>query len=184
MRRPARTSAIVMSCILVPVFVLLATQIGNDEGTAASRRIGKPVPAFDLPVLDSDDTVSSSELIGTTYLVNFWNDWCIPCQQEHPALAAFDAAHAGDDSVRLIGIVRDENSLADIRAYVADEGVAWTVLLDPDQTAKLRFGTTGQPETFAVSAGGVVRAVHIGPATLDDLENLLAAARTPEAAAP
>lgn len=184
MRRPARTSAVVVACLLVPVFLLLATQIGNDEGTAASRRIGKPVPAFDLPVLDSDATVSSAELLGTTYLVNFWNDWCIPCQQEHPALAAFDAAHADDPTVRLIGIVRDENSLADIRAYVADEGVTWTVLLDPDQTAKLRFGTTGQPETFAISADGIARAVHIGPATLDDLENLLAAARAPAGVTP
>jgi cytochrome c biogenesis protein CcmG/thiol:disulfide interchange protein DsbE len=168
--KPARTAAIVAVVVLVPLFVLLATQIGADRPSSAPK-LGGPVPAFDLPLLDGG-RLSSADLIGTTYLVNFWNDWCVPCQQEHPSLMQFHAAHRDDPNVRLIGIVRDENSIADIREYVAREGVEWTVLLDPDGAAKVDFGTTGQPETFAVGPDGIVRGVFIGPASYAELEAL------------
>lgn len=176
MRAPStRTWVIVVLAVLVPFGILLATQIGADRG--ARELIGDPVPEFDLPVLDGDGArVASTDLQGTTYLVNFWNDWCVPCQEEHPALVAFHEAHADDPSVRLIGIVRDENSLDDIREYVEREGVEWTILLDPDGAAKVGFRTTGQPETFAVGPDGVVRDVWLGPASYERLEAMAAAA--------
>jgi len=179
-RRPARTAAVIVAALALPLFVLLATQIGADRPSNRPA-VGRAVPAFELPVLAAQDqgdggTLSSADLVGTTYLVNFWNDWCIPCQQEHPALVRFHAAHRDDPTVRLIGIVRDANSVADIRAYVEREGVEWTVLLDPDGTAKIDFGTTGQPETFAVGPDGIVREVFIGPATYGQLEAMAAAA--------
>lgn len=172
MKAPSsRSIAVGVLVALVPFGLLLATQIGADRG--ARELIGDPVPDFDLPVLDGDGArVSSRDLQGTTYLVNFWNDWCIPCIQEHPSLQQFHRAHANDPAVRLIGIVRDENSVADIRAYVEREGVEWTILLDPDGVAKVGFRTTGQPETFAIGPDGVVREVFIGPATYEELEML------------
>ena len=45
----------------------------------------KPAPSFDLTTLDGKP-ISSAQLEGKTYVVNFWNSWCIPCQQEEPAL--------------------------------------------------------------------------------------------------
>lgn len=173
--RPARTGAIVAAIVLGLFLVLLATQIGGGGGTRSSQLVGGPVPEFDLPILDGG-SLASSDLAGTTYLVNFWNEWCIPCRQEHPALVAFDAAHRDDPGVRLIGIVRDERSLEAVREYVATEGVTWTVLLDPGGDAKVAFGTTGQPETFAIDAGGVVRDYQYGPATEARLEEMLATA--------
>lgn len=170
--KPARTAAIAAVVVLVPLLILLATQIGA-ERPSTRPPTGGSVPAFDLPTLDGG-RVSSEDLLGTTYLVNFWNDWCIPCQQEHPALVRFYEAHKDDPNVRLIGIVRDENSLADIREYVEREGVEWTILLDPDGTAKVDFGTTGQPETFAIGPDGVVRGVFLGPASYEDLEAMAA----------
>jgi cytochrome c biogenesis protein CcmG, thiol:disulfide interchange protein DsbE len=177
----SRAIAIGVLVVLVPFGLLLATQIGADRG--ARELIDEAVPNFELPVLDGDgEMLSSAELQGTTYLVNFWNDWCIPCIQEHPSLAQFHAAHANDSDVRLIGIVRDENSVDDIRRYVAREGVEWTILLDPDGVAKVGFRTTGQPETFAVGPDGVVREVFIGPASYEELEALadIAQARAEE----
>ncbi len=151
----SRAIAIGVLVVMVPFGLLLATQIGADRG--ARELIDEPVPPFELPILDrAGSTLSSTDLRGTTYLVNFWNDWCIPCIQEHPALQQFHRAHADDPAVRLIGIVRDENSVDDIRDYIAREGVEWTILLDPDGVAKVGFRTTGQPETFAVGPDGVV----------------------------
>ncbi len=177
MKRPARTAATVVAAVVVPLLILLASQIGaGGGGTRTSRLLGKPAPSFDLEVLDGGEHLSSADLAGTTYLVNFWNEWCLPCAEEHPALVEFHRRHAGDPSVRLIGILRDERSLAEVRRYVEREGVAWTVLLDPGGDAAVAFGTTGQPETFAIGADGVVRAYQYGPSTVDRLEEMLRAA--------
>jgi cytochrome c biogenesis protein CcmG/thiol:disulfide interchange protein DsbE len=173
----------VTAAVLVPLLVLLATQIGaGGGGTRTSRLLGKPVPAFDLDVLDveADDLtggrLGNADLAGTTYLVNFWNEWCVPCEQEHPALVEFHRRYAADPSVRLIGILRDERSLAAVRDYVVREDVTWTVLLDQGSDAAVAFGTTGQPETFAVGPDGVVYAYQYGPATIERLEEMAAAA--------
>ena len=174
-----RTIVTGLLVIVIPLGVLLASQIGSDRG--AGELVGNPVPSFDLPILDGGGaTLSNADLEGTTYLLNFWNDWCVPCRQEHPSLVEFHEAHADDPNVRLIGIVRDENSLDDIREYVQREGVAWTVLLDPNGSAKVGFRTTGQPETFAVGPDGVVRDVHLGPATFVLLESMVATAAVGE----
>jgi hypothetical protein len=78
----------------------------------------------------------------------------------------------------MIGIVRDpQESTNTIKAYVKDEGMNWTIALDPGDQAALDFGTRGQPETIAVSPSGVVAASYYGPLKQAVLERFLDAAR-------
>ena len=109
-------------------------------------------------------------------LVNFWNSWCIPCQQEHAALAEFYALHRNDGDFAMVGIVRDDE-LKPIRDYVAENGVDWPVAFDPKGSAGLGFGTTGQPETYVISPEGVAACGTLGPASVAELEIWLRAAR-------
>src|SRR5262249_11864948 len=109
-------------------------------------------------------------------IVNFWNSWCIPCQQEHPALVEFYRRHAADPGFAMVGIVRDDTEDA-VRSYVADEGVPYTVALDPGAQASLDFGTRGQPETYAISPDGVIAGTQFGPSSVTNLEQMYAAAR-------
>jgi cytochrome c biogenesis protein CcmG/thiol:disulfide interchange protein DsbE len=111
--------------------------------------------------------------------VNFWNSWCIPCEQEAPALQQFYAAHKDDSDFAMVGIVRDDTT-GDVRTYVKDNDVGWTIALDPQNEAALDFATRGQPETYAISPGGVVAAAKYGPMSSGELETFLAAARAPE----
>ena len=108
--------------------------------------------------------------------MNFWNSWCIPCQEEHQALADFYGSHAGDPGFAMVGIVRDDTDDA-VRRYVASEGVPYPVALDPGARAALEFGTRGQPETYAISPDGVISGTRFGPSSVANLEQLLAAAR-------
>ena len=42
-----------------------------------------------------------------------------------------------------------------MRGYVSDKGITWPVLVDPQGSAALDYGTTGQPETYVVAPDGV-----------------------------
>jgi cytochrome c biogenesis protein CcmG/thiol:disulfide interchange protein DsbE len=177
MRHPLRLVAICVAVVVIGLSVVLASQVGGDPRADAtrSRLLGDPVPEFSVRTLDGQ-TVTDTNVAGRTVIVNFWNTWCIPCQEELPALREFYAAHAADPDFVMIGIVRDDEKSA-VTSYVDGEDMGWTIALDPGAAASLAFGTRGQPETFAISPEGVIAAAQIGPASVRDLEVMLRAAR-------
>jgi cytochrome c biogenesis protein CcmG, thiol:disulfide interchange protein DsbE len=178
-KHPARWIALAVAAVVVVFGVVLAVNVGNDPQADAQRSpfLGKQVPTFDLPTL-TGGRVSNASINGKSVIINFWNTWCIPCQQELPQLKEFAAQHASDDDVVMVGIVRDEHdSTQKVRAYVKSQGITWTIALDPGSQAALDFATRGQPETIAVSPSGVVAASQYGPMTTANLERFLAAAR-------
>jgi cytochrome c biogenesis protein CcmG/thiol:disulfide interchange protein DsbE len=176
-KHPARVVALAVAAVVVVFGVVLALNVGKDPQADAkqSKLVGKAAPSFDLPNLDGG-RVTLSDIAGKSAIVNFWNHWCIPCQQEAPALESFYAAHKDDPDFAMIGIVRDDTT-GDVKAYVKKHGVGWTIALDPDSVAALDFGTRGQPETYAISPSGVVAAAYYGPMTTRGLEQFLDAAR-------
>jgi cytochrome c biogenesis protein CcmG, thiol:disulfide interchange protein DsbE len=177
MKHRARWIALSAGAVVTVIAVVLATQVGTDPRADANKShlLGENAPAFDLPALDGS-RVRSSDLAGKVVIVNFWNSWCIPCLQEHPALVEFYRRHAGDPSFAMVGIVRDDTDSA-IRRYVEDEGVPYTVAFDPGGRAALDFGTRGQPETYAISPDGVIMGTQFGPSDVAGLEKLYGAAR-------
>ena len=180
MKHPARLAALaVAAVVVVALAVVLALNVGSDPQQDAQRSLllGKPAPAFDLPTIDGA-RVSSDGLAGKTVIVNFWNTWCIPCRKELPALEAFYQAHADDPDFAMVGVVRDEpKSKAGIASYVRDEGMGWTIALDPGAKAALDFATRGQPETFAITPDGQIVGFQLAEVTVANLEAMLAAAR-------
>jgi cytochrome c biogenesis protein CcmG/thiol:disulfide interchange protein DsbE len=173
----ARWTALGVGVVVVAFAVVLATQVGNDPTAASktSQLAGKVVPKFTVQALDGQP-VTAANLQGKTTIVNFWNTWCIPCREEHPALTEFYAKHADDQNFMMVGIVRDDTKGA-VRRWQRNRGDAWTIATDPGGQAALAFGTRGQPETFAISADGLVVGYQYGPTSVDDLDALLAAAR-------
>ena len=68
--------------------------------------------------------------------MNFWNEWCIPCLQELPALKAFWEAHANDGDVAMVGVVHDSRiSEKGLDAYATHlrSLVAERVTLEPGE---------------------------------------------------
>lgn len=177
MKHPARWIAGGAAVVLVALAVVLATQVGSDPRSDASKShlAGKDVPEFRVTTLDGQE-VTQADLAGKAVIVNFWNTWCIPCRQEAPALERFYADHAADDDFVMLGIVRDDSRSA-VEKWVDNRGDDWTIAMDPGGNAALAFGTRGQPETFAISPDGLVVAYQLGPASVADLETMLSAAR-------
>lgn len=177
MRHPTRWIALGVGAVVVVLAIVMATQIGGDPtaDSTTSQLLGEPAPDFTVRTLDGQQ-VTLDSLAGRPVIVNFWNTWCPPCEQELPALKEFARRHAEDPDFALVGIVRDDTEKA-VRSFVKTEQISWTIGMDPDAAASLAFGTRGQPETFAIDAGGQIVGTQIGAASLKDFEALLDAAQ-------
>jgi len=124
-----------------------------------SALIGKPAPAFELPVLhDPHIKVSSTELRGAPYVLNVWGSWCAACRDEHPILTRF----AETKRVRVIGYNwKDEP--ADALRWLEQLGNPFVLVLsDIEGRTAIDWGVTAAPETFLVDASGVVRWKYSG----------------------
>jgi cytochrome c biogenesis protein CcmG/thiol:disulfide interchange protein DsbE len=147
--------------IVVPVGMLLFTGFGRDPRAPTSPLIGQPAPAWQATTLEGEP-ISSADLAGRPYLVNFWASWCIPgCVDEHPILAAAHDRHG--DEVTVIGIGFDDRP-EDARDFLDRYGDAgYEQVIDQRGSISIEFGVIGPPETFFVDADGIVRAKQTGP---------------------
>jgi cytochrome c biogenesis protein CcmG/thiol:disulfide interchange protein DsbE len=130
-----------------------------DRDVLPSALIGKPAPAFELPVLhDPHIKVSSTELRGAPYVLNVWGSWCAACRDEHPILTRF----AETKRVRGIGYNwKDEP--ADALRWLEQLGNPFVLVLsDIEGRTAIDWGVTAAPETFLVDASGVVRWKYSG----------------------
>lgn len=173
--RTALVTASIVGAVLVVVGVSLALRVNRPTQYTGTALLGKRVPDLELPTLEGR-SVALRGLAGRAVIVNFWNTWCIPCREEEPALRDFYARHQSDPDFAMVGIVRDDSESA-VRTWVRDHQTAWTVAFDPGARAAIDFGTSGQPETYAISPDGVVVGRQLGRAAPKDLEALLARAR-------
>jgi cytochrome c biogenesis protein CcmG, thiol:disulfide interchange protein DsbE len=157
---------LVVPIAVVPLAWLLFTGFERDPREIASPLIGQPAPAWELSSL-AGSTLSSADLAGRPYIVNFWASWCIPaCVDEHPVLAAAHAEHG--DELTLVGVLY-QDAPDDARGFLARYGDAgYAHVIDERGRLAIDFGVTGPPETFFVDAGGIVRDKQFGPLT-DDL---------------
>lgn len=127
-----------------------------------STLIGKPAPAFSLPVLhDMQAVVGSDQLRGAPYLLNVWGSWCAACREEHPVLTRF----AETKQVRVIGYNWKDEPV-DALAWLERLGNPFMVVLsDLEGRTAIDWGVTAAPETFLVDGSGIVRWKYTGAMT-------------------
>ena len=174
MKRRVRWIAAAAGLVIVVLGVVLALNVEDSGPTTVPSQVNRR-PDYTLTTLDGE-SVTPAELAGKTVIVNFWNTWCIPCLNEAPALHAFYERHKDEPDFEMVGIVRDDTESA-VRTLVTDDGIGWTIAMDPESRASLEFGVTGQPETFAIGPDGRVVMEQRLEVRLEDLELMLAEAR-------
>ena len=133
-----------------------------NKSTMVSALLGKPAPAFDLPVLgEPNRKMSLADLAGRPWVLNVWGTWCIACAEEHAALLEIARAQA----VPLIGLNwRDDDEAA--KEWLTQRGNPYSaVLIDWEGRTAINFGVYGAPETFFIDAGGRVQYRHVGAMT-------------------
>lgn len=124
---------------------------------------GAPI-SFEAP-LDIGGTLSTDDLAGQVYVVNFWYAGCPPCRVEAPDLEALYQEFAdeqGGNGVPFIGI-NTRDAAAQSLAFADEFGVTYPSVLDAKGgAARLAFAgkisPTATPTTLVVDAQGRVAA--------------------------
>ena len=148
----------------------IAWNTTHDQREVLSPLIGKPAPAYTLPLLyEADKSLSGESLKGKPYLLNVFGSWCPACVDEHPAWVAQGKALG----VPLIGFNWKDDP-ADAKAWLERFGNPYTqIVADNVGRTAIDFGVYGAPETFLIDGAGVVRLKHIGPVTDEVIEKEL-----------
>lgn len=161
---------------LIPLagFVLLVIFLGVglklDPSVVPSPLIGKPAPDFSLPSLQNPDkSLGTRDFKGKVWLLNVWASWCSACRIEHPVFNAWSESA----EVELIGLnYKDEVDAA--KQWLAELGNPYSIsLVDADGKVGIDLGVYGVPETFVIDKDGIIRYKHIGPVSMDDINQIL-----------
>lgn len=132
--------------------------------------IGKPAPSFDLPGLSPYSTgISTADLAGKTWLLNVFASWCRECVVEHEVIKKL----AASTDAPVLGLNYKDQDPAAV-GWLQRYGNPYDmVLVDQDGNTGIDWGVYGVPETFVIDAKGIVRYKHIGPVSIDVLNNTI-----------
>ena len=167
-------TAIVIGVVFLALMGLLLYGVFKsgdaDREALPSPLIGRPAPAFDLPLLHEPGIrIKNKDLAGAPYVMNVWASWCPECRVEHPVLTKF----ALTKRVRFVGYnLKDEPTEA-LRWLEQFGNPYMLVIADEDGRAAIDWGIYGAPETFLVDAKGIVRWKRVGAVTDEILQEQL-----------
>jgi len=160
--------------IPLAVFFVMAVFLGigltKNPREVPSPLIGKPVPAFSLPPVQGRTLgLSSNDLKGQVALVNVFASWCVACREEHPIL--LDLQKKGVIPIHGLDY---KDKPADAQAWLAELGDPYTRTgADISGQVGIEWGVYGVPETFVIDRNGVIAYKHIGPLTLQTLQDTI-----------
>jgi cytochrome c biogenesis protein CcmG/thiol:disulfide interchange protein DsbE len=131
----------------------------------------RPLPAVALAPMDGGE-LKLADLRGHVTVVNFWSSWCVPCQEEAPALERA-SQRLRDRGVVVVGINIWEPA-SDARKFVQDYKITFPNAPDPNGRLAIELGLTGIPETYIVDRQGQIVRRWVGPVGEDRLLALVA----------
>jgi cytochrome c biogenesis protein CcmG, thiol:disulfide interchange protein DsbE len=153
------------------IFILLvgflAVGLRLDPREVPSPLVGKPAPAFELPVLQQPDKrFVPGDMRGKVWLLNVWASWCVSCREEHPVLVELSKRAV----MPILGLNYKDKS-DDATAWLKQFGNPYELsVVDADGRIGIDYGVYGVPETYLIDAEGVIRYKQIGPITPAVLE--------------
>jgi len=146
------------------IFMVLALffwrGLSLDPHEVPSAQVGKALPAFKLPTLESDKIFTPAVLRGHVVLLNVWASWCAACTEEQIFL--MELAQKG---VVIYGLDYKDHP-NDAKAWLEEWGNPYrSIGSDRDGKVSIDLGVYGAPETFLIDKTGVIRYRHVGVLT-------------------
>ena len=147
---------------------------GSDSAVLYSAGHRPLAPDFTATTLTGSQ-LSFSAYRGRVVVVNFWGSWCAPCRAEAPTLAV-TAEQYQKAGVAFLGVdVRDTTASA--LAFTREFGVPYPSVADSGSQITLDFTSVvpiaGTPTTLVIDRTGHIAGAVFGPATTQDLTDIL-----------
>lgn len=131
------------------------------------------LPDVVLPCLGSERSVNLAHLRGRPLVINLWAEWCPPCREEAPVLAAF--ARRAEGRVAVLGIDYTDPRPDRAIAFARSAGWPYPHLVDSAGVMKTRLAIPGIPVTLVVAPDGRIVYRRTGPvASADELAGIVA----------
>jgi len=131
-----------------------------EDSLAEGRR--EPAPGFELPRLQGGGRRTLADYRGKVVVLNVWGSWCDPCRSESPLLERWHKRISRDGKGTLLGVDVLDNT-PDAKAFIAQYGLTYPQLKDPEDELRGDYGVAGVPETIVIDPRGRVAAVKRGP---------------------
>jgi thiol-disulfide isomerase/thioredoxin len=166
----ARRLRLIGGTLVLLTALVVAAALGLSSHTVK----GRAAPALPRETLIGGPVTLASLLAGARgrpALVVFWASWCVPCEEEAPALERFATSAAGHG--RIVGV-----DWSDARSGAVQfiHRHLWTFpnLRDGEGLVGNSYGLTVLPTTFVLDGRGRIRATRRGPQSVASLQSALA----------
>jgi len=159
-----KTKFLIPLILFIGLVVFLAIGLNRDPHEVPSPLINKAAPAFEIPQLaDGSKMFSPANMKGQVWVLNVWASWCVACREEHPVLVEL----AKSQIAPVIGLdYKDKRE--DALAMLAKQGNPYLLsAFDGNGRVGIDYGVYGVPETYIIDKTGVIRFKHIGPLTMN-----------------
>ncbi|TXH71903.1 MAG: TlpA family protein disulfide reductase [Thiothrix sp.] len=113
-----------------------------------------------------------NEYKGKWVIVNYWSPQCGPCLSEIPALKQVAAQYR--NNVVVLGMDAGETPDAELRRFIRQKGINYTVVPTQDSTMFALGLIYGVPTTYVVSPQGKVVDTHMGAVTVEQIKGYFA----------
>ena len=153
-----KLSVLPISIFLVILYFLFSG-LSKDPTLIPSPLIGKPVPEFSSTTLFEKKTITNTDLLGETYILNVWGSWCYGCSIEHDFIMDINSKK----TIKIYGLNYKDKRFAAI-SWLEKKGNPYqSIIFDDTGSIAIDFGVYGAPETFLINDEGIVIHKHIGP---------------------
>ncbi len=168
----------VAGAVAATVVIGAALSSSGPSGGAAvtgAASTGDQAPEVRLTDFQGEE-FSLSDYEGRPVVLNFWASWCGPCRDEAPLLERAWRTQARPTGVLMLGLTMQDVT-GDARAFLREFDVTYPNVRDPTNETARRYGVTGLPETFFISAAGQIVGHVVGVISDRQLTQGIAAAR-------
>jgi cytochrome c biogenesis protein CcmG/thiol:disulfide interchange protein DsbE len=125
---------------------------GPPPPSSQSRILGAPVPAFRRPSVQGG-TFDTAEADGRVLVVDFFADYCRPCQRTLPRL---EALHRAEPRLVVVGVSLDGDAAGAWKS-IGRHHLSFPVVHDAGNVLAGRFRVTELPFAFVIDGSGRVR---------------------------
>ena len=144
----------------------LCLVLGCDMGGAGAAAptethalVGATAPAFEIPTVAGDGTLSPQGHDGKVVIVDFWATWCDPCKESFPFYQSLVDRYAGKVVVLAVSVDEEPEAIA---GFIQETGVKFPVGWDEGQAIAHLYNPEKMPTSYVVDTKGVVSFVHAG----------------------